>query len=550
MKREGYNTSLSWVLVVYLLHCSWSAAKSQAVPYTGPCSHPDDKGHPYDGFLEIPNGALFGASLTLEENDFHFQKDNTAYYNQLGRKPASLTAYLAFPLRNAQVVRMHMMLSQAAINRGHVLFILEPYVSVESISQAEITTMTDIIYRYQMRGARVSVAIMPEMNTPFRLWGMRPTQYIPNYRRIATAIRQQTCRTALVWAPALGFRYPFTGEGPYSCTNRRCTVPASSGCSCADFKELDTVGDGSLNLMDNMYSPFYPGDEYVDLVGTYANYVNREKWDRGGNEIPPANFFYETLTGAFKSQHANLYQFAVDHDKSFMVLETAAWFNLERVNDGETELDIKRQWWEQVFAVGQPSVTSVKVDISKALPRLKVVHWLDVARREPLFRNHNVSWGLLGEEQVKQGFLSYTTATGYWWDLAKFRDYLDNGLQPPSSIPDSNAGGANPSGDTGDSGESGGPQEGSNSSEGGDSSEGTPDQLATSSGFQNSGLMTKDGVATAGGPLRSSTLGPGQDPWLTGDQSSLRFERNAAVRTTGKIAYAVLAWALLRLILC
>jgi hypothetical protein len=61
---------------------------------------------------------------------------------------------------------------------------------------------------------------------------------------------------AFLWAPNSGNGYPFP-NGPHSVT---ITSPSFD-------KELDTNGDGLYNDLDDPYSPFFPGDEWVDWVG-------------------------------------------------------------------------------------------------------------------------------------------------------------------------------------------------------------------------------------------------------------------------------------------
>ena len=49
------------------------------------------------------------------------------------------------------------------------------------------------------------------------------------------------------------------------CSYAICRYSVTPGT--ADFQAMDTNGDGQLTMADNMYSPYYPGDEYVDWVG-------------------------------------------------------------------------------------------------------------------------------------------------------------------------------------------------------------------------------------------------------------------------------------------
>ena len=85
---------------------------------------------------------------------------------------------------------------------------------------------------------------------------MQPTQFIASWRHLVDATRESiTIRSkyAFVFSPMTpAFGYPF-GE-----------VPPSS----LDFTLLDTNKDGKVDIADDPYSPFYPGNDYVDWVGT------------------------------------------------------------------------------------------------------------------------------------------------------------------------------------------------------------------------------------------------------------------------------------------
>jgi soluble lytic murein transglycosylase-like protein len=59
----------------------------------------------------------------------------------------------------------------------------------------------------------------------------------------------------MLWAPNYGGGYPFA-SGQYN------ALPGTS-----DFALLDTNHDGVLNMSDDPYLPYYPGDDAVDWVG-------------------------------------------------------------------------------------------------------------------------------------------------------------------------------------------------------------------------------------------------------------------------------------------
>jgi hypothetical protein len=114
---------------------------------------------------------------------------------------------------------------------------------------------------------------------------------------VAALLRAHTLGATMLWAMNEGGGYPFTGRRPggppplHRPALRRCwarprpapspgLLPGAGGrysinCSdpsrAADCRELDTNGDGVLSQADDMYSPFYPGDDVVDWVrGAHA----------------------------------------------------------------------------------------------------------------------------------------------------------------------------------------------------------------------------------------------------------------------------------------
>ena len=117
--------------------------------------------------------------------------------------------------------------------------------------------LAQLLKKYEARGASFMIRFAHEMNGSWYPWSQSPTLYISKFRmasRILHAIVPKNL--ALLWAPNHGAGYPFIG-GRHQCIKDECD----------DFDILDTNGDGVLNQEDDMYSPYYPGDDAVDWVG-------------------------------------------------------------------------------------------------------------------------------------------------------------------------------------------------------------------------------------------------------------------------------------------
>ena len=101
---------------------------------------------------------------------------------------------------------------------------------------------------------------------------------------LSTFVKQHTCRSAMVWETANGAFYPYNG-GRYQCL---------SNTVCSDFSVLDTNGDDKLDMNDDMYTPYYPGDDSVDWVAqSIFHYGNTSPW--GANAVPEGLTFYRKV---------------------------------------------------------------------------------------------------------------------------------------------------------------------------------------------------------------------------------------------------------------
>ena len=90
----------------------------------------------------------------------------------------------------------------------------------------------------------------------------------------------------MVWAPNNGGGYPFAASGTHLCLKGWCS----------DFDLLDTNGDGELGMDDDMYAPYYPGDDVVDWVGmTMYHWGRKAPW--GNNTLPEPMAFLDRVRG-------------------------------------------------------------------------------------------------------------------------------------------------------------------------------------------------------------------------------------------------------------
>ncbi|KAJ3302085.1 hypothetical protein HDV03_005429 [Kappamyces sp. JEL0829] len=124
------------------------------------------------------------------------------------------------------------------------------------LTDANLATFSQKMADMTGQGMKVMIRFAPEMNGNWFYYGQQPTVYKSEWKKFATAVRTATSKNpnqlALVWSPNTGMGYPFPHDN-------NPVVPKD--------KTADTNGDGILTQSDDPYSPYYPGDEWVDWVG-------------------------------------------------------------------------------------------------------------------------------------------------------------------------------------------------------------------------------------------------------------------------------------------
>ncbi|KAI9324835.1 glycoside hydrolase superfamily [Zopfochytrium polystomum] len=201
----------------------------------------------------------------------------------------------------------------------------------------------DNISRPDKSSRKVMLRFAPEMNGNWFSYGQQPKAFVAAFRDLVTKIRAQTKRVGIIWAPNAGNNYPF-GD------------PRGD----ADVATLDTSGNQKLDNDDDPYSPYWPGEEYVDwialslywkgfLADGYPHTVNNEApagfvetMIQGGQEGPNPKFPFYTM-------------FAQKYKKPMMISEGGAAFQMAYTNPttnttttlapGVGRLALQRSYW-------------------------------------------------------------------------------------------------------------------------------------------------------------------------------------------------------------
>eukprot|EP00898_Chlorokybus_atmophyticus_P002209 jgi/Chlat1/298/Chrsp1S08782 len=320
-----------------------------------------------------------------------------AYEAQLGLTPAAYVIFIEFPLQDSDVALLRGFFAKLAPLGALAVVTAEPVSGLSLVSEPECRRLgTELAGAERAGVGGVVVRFAHEMNGSWYPWSQRPGEYREKFRLLAKVIKEMTCRTAMLWAPNNGGGYPFSG-GVYECRKGECD----------DFNLLDTDGDGVLTMADDMYEPYYPGDDATDWVGmTIYHWGLKYPWGE--------NHFTGTYNGSDGDQTAVPDFYATYsgedsvHAKPFAIPETGAFFNTEYYGPGDDEFSIKQAWWIQVFNVYGDN--SYAVDISVHFPRIHMINWFDWKKSEQeAYGGDIVDWSISLNPSIRDAFKSYIT---------------------------------------------------------------------------------------------------------------------------------------------
>jgi hypothetical protein len=333
--------------------------------------------------LEPAKGCYLGFSLG--------ETDRVSRLNsKLGITPAVYHRFFVFPINTYDGVSLTNFLNEVILNGGIAMLTLEPRAGLDAITEAVCADMGTLCAAYEQLGVDgVIIRFGHEMNGNWYQWGQQPILYKEKFRLLAQHIHSRTTRTALLWAPSYGFGYPFG------------TPRAKRGSG--DFAALDTNGDGEVTLEDDMYEPYYPGDDAVDWVGlTIYHWGVDYPWFE--NELPVAKSFADSLTGTYLGVIPNFYaRYCADglHNKPMAIPETAAFYNTQ--TGGEDEFNLKQAWWRQVFNI--TGDTSSALDVALHFPKMKSVVWFDQYKPEGEAKNSWIDWRVSADQRIRAAFV-------------------------------------------------------------------------------------------------------------------------------------------------
>ncbi|KAJ3049910.1 hypothetical protein HK097_009102 [Rhizophlyctis rosea] len=231
-----------------------------------------------------------------------------------------------------------------------------PIMGFDAVNDNAIRDLAGVVADQTKKGRRVFMRYASEMNGGWFRYGQQPTKFLASWKKVTDIVRAAVTDKhlfAVVWAPNASNGYPFAG-GEYSVHN-----------TSADWSILDTNGDGLLTADDDPYSPYYPGDDYVDWVG-FSAYHYGSVWPWEQNVLPVPGQIEFMLTGTGKWGNFSMYHmFCEDGSgggvqppvsnggKPFMITETGGTYHMY-INgktgpapDGVGRVALKQAWWKQ-----------------------------------------------------------------------------------------------------------------------------------------------------------------------------------------------------------
>lgn len=337
---------------------------------------------------EIVHGVSLGDSVAFGAQLDWSAADPDSYSEAFARSPMTYGKFVDFPFTAGIRASVDTAAEQVAAHNGILFLTLEPKDGLASVTPESLSRLTEDLTRWNSQGTPIMVRFAHEMNGSWYAWGQQPTAFITAFRAVAAAVHEAP-DSSMVWSPNDGAGYPFPG-GKYE------TKPGTT-----DFALLDTNHDGRLSESDDMYAPYWPGNDAVDWVGL-SLYHFGEAYPWGANVVPEPTKFADKLTGDYRNakldQRAvpNFYtEYADGHNKPMVISETAAAYNpVGSPNTARTERDIKQAWWQQVFSD----------DTHQRFPRIHMINWFEQQKVETDFTSTPIPWGVEYKRDLRIAF--------------------------------------------------------------------------------------------------------------------------------------------------
>lgn len=251
-----------------------------------------------------------------------------------------------------------------------------PVVPFKSITNDTVRSLAIKCLQINRAGVPILLRFAPQMNSGVYTYGFDPVSFVALFREVTLAVRNLTNDTALIWAPISSSLIPAE------------SYPGLTGnLTFNRLKALDTNNDGIINADDDPYSPYWPGDSFVDWIGftvyPLVKFSNSSSNFTGVpistdypfvsalpaiNSSPMDGNLTKTLTfenrvgtsGGFEAQLSTFYdRFSRSKNLPMVIYGTSAPYytfspstsgsNGFKIVDADSEVDIKLGWFSQLF---------------------------------------------------------------------------------------------------------------------------------------------------------------------------------------------------------
>ncbi|EGG09395.1 family 26 glycoside hydrolase [Melampsora larici-populina 98AG31] len=216
---------------------------------------------------------------------------------------------------------------------------LMPYLGLESVTQEVANSIAQSMLRINQQGITVWLRFAHEMNGDWYKWGMQPELFLEKWKMVWEAIKSVTSSTYMLWAPNSLF--------------------------------------GGLNDVKGGYTQYWPGAQYVDMLGL--------------------SFYH----------YGDLY--STPNNLPIVLSETGASYTVslqtnEPAPGGASEHDMKFGWLQQLLA------NNLRTDV----PNFKAFSWFEIKK------NENASGGsaiksedfrlLMGNQDLSKSAVTYLSS--------------------------------------------------------------------------------------------------------------------------------------------
>ncbi len=334
------------------------------------------------------NGCYVGATLDPQTEVYDFNR-------KIGKHHAVFLVFVKFPdvlnVSSSEYERLVRFMPPVMAAGAIPMVTLECFNGLDGYDTNQVNEFADMLNNYNWP---IFLRWNHEMNGSWYPWGHQPTLYIQKFREFADIIHARAPGVAMTWTPNQCWGYPWSW-GAYAMP-QEARDPAHP--RHADFTLMDTDHDNWITGADDPYTPYYPGDAYVDWVGHSFYHWGNGPEGRGYNQVPDTSY-WARANGIGDPTTANFHDLiAAPHNKPMMIAETSAFYDptdflnrrLVPPVTGPAEEDIKVRWVREVYnLIGD----EVGPDIRQAMPMLKSINWFNQLKFEAEVHT-NVSWRL------------------------------------------------------------------------------------------------------------------------------------------------------------